>query len=241
MTLGPRAELIIGSRGTNVYRLKKPYRIPEIVVSLPGWNHSVIYRDGKLFVAETAGLYVASYSGPETSLDSSDFTLYVKLPLETGGHWSRTVIVGPDNRLYIGIGISGNCSDENLDESYPFERRRGGVFVVDETVVPSQPAPYASGLRNLIGIAFDPETNVIYASNAWSDKLGYDLPPEVFSALSEGSFHGVFGDAHKIITFYPFISSNCMALAIFSPRFTEMLTDGSMAARRQAFSIVRWY
>ncbi len=36
----------------------------------------------------------------------------------------------------------------------------------------------------------------------------------------------VFEDAHKIITFYPFISSNCMALAIFSPRFTEMLTDG---------------
>ncbi|MCP4626627.1 MAG: enoyl-CoA hydratase/isomerase family protein [bacterium] len=37
---------------------------------------------------------------------------------------------------------------------------------------------------------------------------------------------GLFGDAHKIITFCPFISSNCIALAIFSPRFTEMLTDG---------------
>jgi len=34
------------------------------------------------------------------------------------------------------------------------------------------------------------------------------------------------GTSYKIITFYPFISSNCMALAIFSPRFTEMLTDG---------------
>ena len=35
-----------------------------------------------------------------------------------------------------------------------------------------------------------------------------------------------FGDAHKIITFYTFISLSCLALAIFSPRFTEILTDG---------------
>jgi hypothetical protein len=34
-------------------------------------------------------------------------------------------LTGPDDRLYVGIGISGHCSDEYLDESYPFERRRG--------------------------------------------------------------------------------------------------------------------
>ena len=119
LALGPSEELIIGSRGANVYRVKKPYRIPEILVSLPGLNHSAIYREGQLFIAETAGLYAAAYSGPDTLLDSSDFILYVRLPSETGGHWSRTVIVGPDMRLYIGIGISGNCSDEYLDESYP--------------------------------------------------------------------------------------------------------------------------
>jgi glucose/arabinose dehydrogenase len=191
LALGPSQELIIGSRGADVYRVKKPYKIPEILVSLPGRNHSVVYRDGQLFVAETAGLYAAPYSGPDTSLDPSDFTLYVGLPSETGGHWSRTVIVGPDTRLYIGIGISGNCSDEYLDVSYPFERRRGGVFVVDETVNPPQLIPYSSGLRNPIGVAFNPETSVLYASNAGSDNLGYNLPPEVFSPLSDRSFHGM--------------------------------------------------
>jgi len=191
LALGPRQELIIGSLGANIYRMKKPYRVPETLVSLTGRNHSVVYRDGKLFVAETAGLYAAPYSGSDTSLDSSDFILYVGLPSETGGHWSRTVIVGPDTRLYIGIGISGNCSDEYLDVSYPFERRRGGVFVVDETVNPPQLIPFASGLRNPIGLAFNPETSVLYASNAGPDNLGYDQPPEVFSALSARSFHGM--------------------------------------------------
>ncbi|MGB5424755.1 MAG: PQQ-dependent sugar dehydrogenase [Desulfobacterales bacterium] len=191
LSLGPNEEIIIGSAGNHIFRLKEPYTVPEILVSLPGINHSVIYREGQLFVAETAGLYTAAYSGSDTSLDASDFKLYVRLPSATGGHWSRTVIVGPDNRLYISIGISGNCSDEYLDESYPFERRRGGVFVVDETVNPPQIIPYASGLRNPIGIAFNPETSMLYASNAGPDNLGYSQPPEVFSALSDHSFHGM--------------------------------------------------
>lgn len=191
LALGPGEELIIGSRGENIYRMKKPYKTPEILVSLPGRNHSVSYRENQLFVAETAGLYAAPYSGPNTVLDFSDFILYVRLPSETGGHWSRTVIVGSDHKLYISIGISGNCSDEYLDESYPFERRRGGVFFVDETINPPQLIPYASGLRNPIGIAFNPETKVLYASNAGPDNLGYYQPPEVFSALSNGSFHGM--------------------------------------------------
>ncbi len=188
---GPGQELIIGSRHSNVYRLKKPYTTAETLVALSGRNHSVAYRDGVLYVAESAGIYAAPYSGPDTELDANDFRRYVKLPSETGGHWSRTVIIGADGRLYIGIGISGNCSDEYLDGSYPFERRRGGVFVVDETVNPPLLKPYASGLRNPIGLAVDPAAGIIYATNAGPDNLGYDQPPEVLAALNQGSFHGM--------------------------------------------------
>ena len=191
LSLGPQDEILIGSKGANIYRVAKPYRNAEVLASLPGMNHSVVYRDGRLFVAETAGLYVADYSGPATMLTADDFSLYTPLPSETGGHWSRTVIVGPDSRLYIGIGISGNCSDEYLNESYPFERRRGGVYAVDETGGSPALVPYSSGLRNPIGIAFNPETDVLFASNAGPDNLGYDLPPEVFTALSDRSFHGM--------------------------------------------------
>ncbi len=191
LALGPHQELLIGSRSANVYRMKKPYRTSEVLVRLPGRNHSVIYRNGYIFVAETAGLHIAPYAGQDSMLVTEDFDLYVDLPSAEGGHWSRTVVEGADNRLYIGIGISGNCSDQYLDESYPFERRRGGVFVVDETENPPRLVPYASGLRNPIGIAFDPATGILYASNAGPDNLGYDQPPEVFSALSNRSFHGM--------------------------------------------------
>ena len=191
LTLGPGNELLIGSNNANVYRLAPPYTSTETLVRLPGKNHSVAYRNGRLYVAETSALYEAGYTGPTTILNSDDFSRYVELPSATGGHWSRTVIRGPDDLLYIGIGISGNCSDEYLDDSYTFDRRRGGVFQLDESGDSPGLKPFSSGLRNPIGLAFDPATDNLYATNAGPDNLGYEQPREIFSRLTQGSFHGM--------------------------------------------------
>ncbi len=190
LALGPDNELLSGSRGPNIYRLKPPYSQPETLVTLGGRIHSVAYRNGSIYAAETGGLYAARYTGTLSTLQAADFARVTPLPSATGGHWSRTVVAGPDRRLYIGLGISGNCSDEYLDNSYPFERRRGGVYVLDESSTPTL-VPYSSGLRNPIGLAFHPVTEVLYAVNAGSDNMGFDLPPEVFAPLSMGSFHGM--------------------------------------------------
>lgn len=191
LTRGPGDELLIGSRGADIYRLKWPYTKPETLATLTGRNHSIAYRNGKIIVAERAGLYTASYDGPDSLLLPGNFDLLTALPSKTGGHWSRTVILGPDQKLYIGIGISDNCSDEYLDNSYPFERRRGGVYVLDESGITPVLKPYSSGLRNPIGLAFHPDSGILYATNAGPDNLGFYQPPEIFSALSQGSFHGM--------------------------------------------------
>jgi glucose/arabinose dehydrogenase len=190
-TVGPHYELLVGSAGSAVYRLEWPYISAETLVNLPGRNHSAAYRNGMLYVAETAGLHAASYTGLATTLKPEDFSLITPLPAATGGHWSRTVIVAPEGGLYIGIGISGNCSDEYLDESYPFERRRGGVYVLDESGGQPVLKPYSSGLRNPIGLAFYPPSGTLYATNAGPDNLGFDLPPEIFVPLRQGSYHGM--------------------------------------------------
>jgi glucose/arabinose dehydrogenase len=191
LALGPNNELLIGSDNSNVYRLAPPYTNPETLVSLPGKNHSVAYRSGKLYVAETSALHEADYNGLSTTLNSNDFSQYVALPSATGGHWSRTVIKGPNDQLYIGLGISGNCSDEYLDNSYPFQRRRGGVFQLDESGSSPVLVPFSAGLRNPIGLALDPATHSLYATNAGSDNLGFDQPREIFTQLTQGSFHGM--------------------------------------------------
>ena len=117
-------------------------------------------------------------------------TLLAALP-GGGGHDSRTVGVGPDGRVYVSLGIQGNCSDQYLGAGYPFDERRGGVLVLRESGGKASWAPFASGLRNPVGFDWQPQTGVLFASNNGPDHLGYDQPPEYFSRLDAGSFHGM--------------------------------------------------
>ena len=63
-----------------------------------------------------------------------------------GGHNSRTVGVGPDGRVYVSLGIQGNCSDQYLGDDYSFDNRRGGVFVLREEGGQARWEAYGSGL-----------------------------------------------------------------------------------------------
>lgn len=189
MAFLPSGELVIGSRSGNVYRLAPPYREPDILVTLSDYPHSIAYRAGELLIARTTGLYRAPWKPRQTAIDPATVTLVAALP--GGGHSSRSVAIGPDGRVYLSLGFSRNCSDEFLDDSYPFDRRRGGVMVLDEDGAQPHWRPFASGLRNPVGFDWHPVTGVLYAANNGPDHLGYEQPPEYFSRLLPGSFHGM--------------------------------------------------
>jgi glucose/arabinose dehydrogenase len=186
----PNGDLLIGSRSGKVYRLQPPYTEAEVLVELEDYPHSLAYRDGELLIAQTNGLYRADFRPGQTRIARDAVELLAALP-GGGGHNSRTVAIGPDQRVYLALGISGNCSDEYLDESYRFNDRRGGVLVLDESSKEPDWQNYASGLRNPVGFDWQPQTHVLYASNNGPDHLGYDQPPEYFAKLTPGSFHGM--------------------------------------------------
>jgi glucose/arabinose dehydrogenase len=190
MTFLPNRDLIIGSRSGKVYRLAPPYSLPEVLVTLDDYPHSVAYRSGELLIAQTDGLYRAPYQPGQQRIARDAVELYAALP-GGGGHNSRTVAIGPDNRIYTSLGISGNCPNEYLDASYRFDDRRGGVLVLDESDGQPRWESFASGLRNPVGLDWHPLTHVLYASNNGPDHLGYEQPPEYFARLLPGSFHGM--------------------------------------------------
>jgi glucose/arabinose dehydrogenase len=188
---GRSGEMFVGSRSGRVYRVDPSERRAEELVYLGGLPHSVAIRGDSLYVATTGELLETAYPTAAGALLKEDFSLVAVLPSLNGGHSSRTVGAGPDGRLYVSLGISGNCSNEYLDSSYPFESRRGGVFVLDESTSPPILQPFASGLRNPVGFDWHPDTGTMYATNAGPDHWGYDLPREVLAPLSRGSFHGM--------------------------------------------------
>ncbi len=183
-------DLFIGSKSGNVYRLPPPYTAPEVFVALGGYPHSVAFRRNEILIARTDGLYRAPYKPGQKKLAPGAVKLLAALP-GGGGHSSRTVGVGPDGRVYVSLGISGNCSDEYLGEPYSFNDRRGGFLVLREEDGKASWETYASGLRNAVGFAWQPGSGALYASNNGPDHLGYEQPPEYFSRIDAGSFHGM--------------------------------------------------
>lgn len=190
MTFAKNGDLFIGSRSGNVYRLPPPYTEPEVLVKFGGYPHSVALRENEILIARTDGVYRAPYRLGQKNLERGALQLLAPLPTG-GGHSSRSVGVGPDGRVYVSLGINGNCADQYLGGSYSFSDRRGGVLVLLEDGAVARWEVYGSGLRNPVGFDWHPETGALYASNNGPDHWGYELPPEYFSRVDAGSFHGM--------------------------------------------------
>lgn len=190
LSFHPNGDLFIGSKSGSIYRLLSPYTAAQKLLELNDYPHSVAFRDNEIFIAQTSGLYHAPYVAGLPSINKSSVKLLAALP-GGGGHNSRTVAIGPDQRIYVSLGITGNCNDEYLGNDYNFRDRRGGILVLDESKDDVTWQAYGSGLRNPVGFAWQPQTGVMYASNNGPDHLGFEQPPEYFSRIEAGSFHGM--------------------------------------------------
>ena len=186
ITFGPDGVMWLGSQGGAIYRAEAPYDNPVVVGRHRDYPHSVAVRDGELLIATTSALFRSRW----TRKGLMQPTKVIDIP-GGRGHSSRTVRVGPDERLYLSLGIRGNCDDEYLGPNYPATDRRGGITVLDESVDPPTWKPVASGLRNPVGFDWHPQTKALYATNNGPDHLGFELPPELFVKATPGSFHGM--------------------------------------------------
>jgi len=183
-------DLVIGSKSGHVYILEPPYRKARVLIELGDYPHSIAFRNQEILIARTSGVYHAKFIPGQKRIKRRHLKLLAALP-GGGGHSSRSIGIGPDGRLYAGLGIAGNCSDQYLGDEYPFIARRGGIFVLDEANQKARWRAFGSGLRNPVGFDWHPQTGMMYASNNGPDHLGYEIPPEYFSRVEENSFHGM--------------------------------------------------
>ena len=136
------------------------------------------FRGDTMYVGETNG--VKRFDPPPGA--SSPVQLVSGLP-SGSPHYTRTVVIGPppDNHLYVAIGSSCNVCEES-------DRRRAAV--VRYNLDGSGEHLFATGLRNSVGVAFNPTTGELWANNNDRDNLGDDLPPEHLNILKDGKFYG---------------------------------------------------
>lgn len=107
------------------------------------------------------------------------------LDLPGGGynqHWTRTVAFSPDGlELFVSVGSKSNVGIES-------DPRRAAITVSDPEGKNAH--IYASGLRNAVGIAFNPQSGQLWAAVNERDALGDDVAADYFTHVVDSGFYG---------------------------------------------------
>jgi len=153
----------------------------EVVVSGLRQPHGLAFHKGALWVANTDGVVRVPIGA--NGLASGD-PVYVNHYDAGGGHWSRTIIFGRDSAMYVAVGSTCNiCVETSTDRAAVLRFNEDG----------SGKRVYSSGLRNAVGLAVDPRTGAIWATQNERDNLRPEhenLPAEELNILTAGGDYG---------------------------------------------------
>jgi glucose/arabinose dehydrogenase len=139
----------------------------------------------KLYVADTDALLSFDYREGATRIDGAG-TKIADLPAGAlNYHWTKSLAASPDvARLYVGVGSNSNAGENGLE----WEKDRAQILEIDPAT--GETRSFATGLRNPVGLAFEPETAVLWVVVNERDELGSDLVPDYLTAVKEGAFYG---------------------------------------------------
>jgi glucose/arabinose dehydrogenase len=102
-----------------------------------------------------------------------------------GGHWTRSLLASPDKtKLYIGVGSLTNIADKGMQ----VEKGRAAIHELDLATGKSR--IFASGLRNPVGLAWEPHTGALWTVVNERDGLGDETPPDYLTSVRDGGFYG---------------------------------------------------
>jgi glucose/arabinose dehydrogenase len=138
-----------------------------------------------LYVADTDEILKFPYKAGETSIAAPGVKV-TDLPAGTiNHHWTKNIIASADgSKLYATAGSNSNAGENGI----PAEDGRACIWEVD--LASGHKRPFATGLRNPIGMAWAPGTNVLWTVANERDELGDDLVPDYLTSVKDGAFYG---------------------------------------------------
>lgn len=139
----------------------------------------IAFGAGHVYVANAGSVVRWPYTKGQLKAGGAPQTI-VEMPAEPG-HWTRNLAFNPDgSRLYVSIGSSSDAGAPDQDRALVFSVKPDG----------SDRRVHATGLRNPIGLAFEPRSKALWAAVQERDRMGDDLVPDYLTQVREGAFYG---------------------------------------------------
>ncbi len=158
---------------------------PSVDFKFP--NGVCFSKDGFLYIAEHNRLVVFPaaeffYEGPDVAIGVVK-EQFIPREQEYFNHAFRVCTIGPDDKIYISIGQPYNVFPA---EKLPMEplgsivrlNRDGSGWEV-----------YAAGIRNSVGIAFNPANGELWFTDNQVDGMGDDIPPGELNRASQAGLN----------------------------------------------------
>jgi glucose/arabinose dehydrogenase len=137
------------------------------------------------YVANSDALVRFPYSEGQTAITAAAAKVTDFPPGPLNHHWTKSLIASADgSKLYVGIGSNSNVAENGIEK----EEGRAAVWEID--VQTGQHRVFASGLRNPVGMAWEPQSGALWTVVNERDELGSDLVPDYMTSVREGAFYG---------------------------------------------------
>jgi glucose/arabinose dehydrogenase len=193
--IGPNGDIFVVESGTKlssdeitILRDKDndgTYETREIFAQGLNKPYGVLILNNYFYIGNTDGLYRYPYTVGQLKLEGKGQKI-VELP--AGGynnHWTRNLIANADgSKIYITVGSGSNVGENGMDN----EKRRAGVLEVNPDGTGEK--VYASGIRNPVGIDWNPVNKELWVAVNERDGLGDDLVPDYITSVKPGGFYG---------------------------------------------------
>lgn len=187
MAVGPRGEVIfVGTRSTNVYAVTvDPSAARAVSEFAPAMGMKLpsgvcFAKDGTLYVTELNR--VLSFSGAEaayqnpsiaaTAIVAQDKLIPVEDESDVHNLW--VCRAGPDNLLYIALGQPYNVPPKTKIDRYN-KWGIGGIIRMKRDGTDRE--VFARGIRNSVGLDFNPKDQTLWFTDNQVDWMGDDIPP----------------------------------------------------------------
>lgn len=134
------------------------------------------------YVANTDSIVRFKYKSGQTAAEGEPEKLVELTPGGYNQHWTRNILFSRDGKqMFVSIGSASNVDVEA-------DPKRAAISVYDPDG--KNHRIYAGGLRNPIGLAWNPKTGELWTAVNERDGLGDDLVPDYATSVKDGGWYG---------------------------------------------------
>ncbi|SDM01000.1 PQQ-dependent sugar dehydrogenase [Kriegella aquimaris] len=148
-------------------------------------NFGMLVLGGFFYVANTDGLYRYPYDEGGNKLEGEGDKIVELSASGYNNHWTRNIIANEEgSKIYISVGSASNVGEQGME----MEKRRANILEVNPDG--SGEIVYADGLRNPVGMDWNPVTGELWTAVNERDELGNDLVPDYITSVKKNGWYG---------------------------------------------------